>query len=348
MDVRQQADPDHEPVAGQPETAAPPAGLAELALAVSRLQHPAFAVLDGAHWDDMPTKLERAGLGGRSLYLGAGQAVEAAGPWLVSLDQRPDAVGALMELLGERPAAVFWGCEAGEAALWRHLRTLNQIEIARVPDAAEPGLAVPGGADAAAGNAGLPTSTGEGSEIVSFRHWDPRGLGSVLPLLDAAQFARMFGPANEVVFLDPPAHGGFGVRRAVRTPDLPIAPHGRMRLSAEQVLALDEAVQVRSTRRIGRYLRETAPEEAAHLTDGQLHKIVEDSAAEGRLLGLRSERAQGQWAYLAITTGGVIGRDGKVVAHVARGQDSPDTNLDVLFARMVRLAQEEARAVGQR
>ena len=83
---------------------------------VERLPQPSFAVLDGAQWSDLPRVLAGAGLGGRSLFLRAGTAVEAAGPWLIPLNQQPDAARRLQGLVDDKPAAVFWSCSAGEAA----------------------------------------------------------------------------------------------------------------------------------------------------------------------------------------------------------------------------------------
>ena len=295
--------------------------LARLRQAVGRLPQPAFAVLDGAQWNDIATELAGLGVRGRSLFLGAGETVEAAGPWLVALGQSPEAADAVLGWVADKPAAVFWGCAAGEAALWRHMRTLAQVRMAGVP---------------------------EGSEVVSFRYWDPRAVSCIVPLLDPEQYARVLGPADEVLFHDPRAMGGVGVRRAQRTPDLPVPPRGMLALTGPQVEALDADMQERSRRRIAVYLQRTSPEEAQHLTGPELERFVRDVEAEGKLAGLDSERAHGQWAYLSLTTGGALGRDGRVLGYVKHGPGVPDTNLDRLFEQMTRLAQADARAEGGR
>lgn len=326
----------------------PPASpyLIRLQRAVLRLPQPAFAVLDGAQWQNLPEVLEQLGLYARSLFLGANEDVAAAGPWLVALGQRERAADDVLTLLGERPAAVFWGCQAGDAALWHHLRILSQVRLARLPGDATPAADQVDGNGPDTPGAGGPQPPRSGSEVVLFRHWDPRTFGSVLPLLDEAQFARVIGVADEIVLLDPPALGGLGLRRVVRDADLPMAPRGRLSLDAGQVAALDETMRERSHRRVALSLREAAPDEAATLDDAGLYRFVRASEAEGQALGLRSERAQGQWAYLALSTGGTIGREPAVRRYVARGGGLPDTNLDRLFEQMQRLARADSGGIG--
>ncbi len=143
---------------------------------------------------------------------------------------------------------------------------------------------------------------------------------------------------------DPRALGGRGVRRALRSSDLPPPPRGRLRLTQAQLEALEDAARERSCRKIAAYLRQVAPEEASGLSDAQLRQHVLHSAAEGQAAGLQSECSQGQWAYLALTTGGAFGRNGKLLGYVMHGGGVPDTNLDRMFERMTKFAQADAAA----
>ena len=298
-----------------------PTDAEKLAHTVRRLPTPAFAVLDGALWDDLPRELGQAGLSGRSLFLGAGTETEAAGPWLVAMGRRDGDVETILALVGERPAAAYWGCSAGEVALYRHLRTLNQMQMTRP----------------------APESPGEQAvsspvaEVVLFRHWDPRALGCVLPLLDEFQYARLLGPAEEVAVLDPVPLGGLGVRRAVRLPDLPMAPRGRLTLDAEQIAALDETMQERSRRRVAAYLRDAAPELTGSLSDAALHGRVRQCQATGTALGLSSERAQMKWAYLMVLTDGRAAGTPEVVRFIRSGP-SPDAQVDEAMRQVVAAA----------
>ena len=49
-----------------------------------------------------------------------------------------------------------------------------------------------------------------------FRHWDPSVLGSLLPVLNERQFARIIGPAAEMAFF---ASEYGGLKRVVADSD---------------------------------------------------------------------------------------------------------------------------------
>ncbi|WP_158004082.1 DUF4123 domain-containing protein, partial [Methylobacterium indicum] len=209
-----------------------------------------FAVLDGAQFDDLPAALRQAGLLGRSLFLDQGDAeLERAGPWLVTLAQAPDAADHVFRLAGDRPAAVFWCCIAGEAVLYRHLRRINK---ARIP------------AWSAAGRS-APSEDDDGTfEAVLFRHWDPDVLGALMPVLDAGQFARVLGPASEIAYRSE-AYGG--LKRVPANPGWPVAPTGMLTIRTEQMLALGERRIEACRRSVAAYLRDVA--------DGALDGIAE-------------------------------------------------------------------------
>ena len=280
--------------------------------AVHRLEPPLFGVIDGAQFDDFTAESAPLGLFARSLFLGAGMEAERAGPWLVRLP-RLDDVERLLTFAGERPAALVWGCTAGEQALWHHLRTLNQIKMDRVDRFGPP------------------------SDIVTFRHWDPRALAIVMPVLTEPQHARVLGPANGAVFFDPPREGGRGLCRLVSPEQADaIRPRGRLHIDAEQVDEMAEVMEARSQRKIGAYLADVAPGEVRAMDASALYRHVGAAQAEARALGLTSERAAGQWAYLALITGGSPARIGSVRDYVARGGATPEANLDRLLHEMGR------------
>lgn len=269
--------------------------------AVLTLPQPAFAVLDGSAWPDLPVALGRHVLVRRSLFVDAGPSITAAGPWLVPLD-RPGASKAVLAVLEDKPAAVFWSCPAGARALNHHLRTLNQARLEQA---------------------------GAASVTVTFRHWDPRVLSMTMPLLDGSQYARVMGPSQEAVLLDPEDLGGFGLRRLVRFPELPEPPHGLLALRAEQVAALDGAVQERSRRKVATYLRAVAPELTGRLDEEQLRRRVLQCEESGRTLGLANERAQMKWALLMFSTNGRVEGMPEVTGFIRSGAGgSPDGRMD--------------------
>lgn len=288
---------------------------AKLAARLAAFPGSGFAVLDGAWFDDLPRLCRGAGLFARSLFLDHADAeVEKAGPWLIALGQAPDATERVLTLVGEEPAAVYWCCAAGEAVLHRHLRTLNMARIPRW--AADGGTA--------------PPSDGSGLEPlpVMFRHWDPRVLGATMPVLDPAQFARMLGPAGEIVFL---AEDYGGVRRVVADPAFPPAPAGMLTIRSEQIAALNERRLSASHRRIAAYLREVAGSEVGTASDAALHTHVVVSDRVGRGLGLAGEAAHSRWALLMLLSQGRIAGHEPTRAFLTQGGDPPDQQVRHLF-----------------
>lgn len=106
-------------------------------------------------------------------------------PHLVVLDERdtlgagrgPDAViPALLDLFETPSAGVFWRCEAGARALYRHLRGLNMVLIPR---------------------AEVPPGTKDTHEAVLFRHADANVMTRMAPAMTANEAAQL-GVTSEV------------------------------------------------------------------------------------------------------------------------------------------------------
>lgn len=306
-------------------------GAFRLSASVTRLNRPAFAVVDGGHWSNSQAELTKQGLSARSLFLGAGRDAESAGPWLVALDQRADASSVLLAVVDDKPAAVFWGCQLGEEALWRHLRTINQVRLAARDDDEDE---VESGID----ELKVAEANSARSEVVLFRHWDPRALSMVLPILDETQYARVLGPADEAVFHDPKALGGAGLRRMARLPSLPAAPHGMLSLDADQVAALDEGMQQRSRERIVRYLQDYAPDQTSHLDQARLHAAVAGFQVESRSLGVHGEQATGLWAYMRLTSRIDLSREPLVRRYLGDPAfgSTPEVRMEALFDQRTR------------
>ena len=213
---------------------------------------------------------------------------------------------------------MFWACDEGQAALFRQLRTLNQVRL--------PGVS--------------------GPDPVLFRHWDPRVLADVVPALDGAQSARVLGPAQDVLFDDAPGFGGAGLRRLTRVPDLPAPARGVLALTTAQVAAVDASVQTRSLRKVAHFLRDAAPGETGGMPSKALHRQVSQSVVDGRSLGLRGERALGQWSYLTLVSHGAVRNDLSIRAWLSRPGTGADQALDRVFARMIAVAQPDAHPGG--
>jgi hypothetical protein len=131
-----------------------------------------FALIDGAHFEALPTQLVARGLKGQPLYLeGPDRDAVEAGPFLVDA-ATPAALAAVLSLVRSKPAVVFWSWLDGQPSLYRHLRGLTMVEVPLEGDA----------------------------EPVLFRLADPRALSLVLPVLSMTQLARFAGAATQIVF----------------------------------------------------------------------------------------------------------------------------------------------------
>ncbi|OAS24295.1 DUF4123 domain-containing protein [Methylobacterium platani] len=311
--------------AAGPAEAPFPVGLAERAQAFGET---GYAVIDGGLFDDLPGALRRAGLFGRSLFLDHADAeIERAGPWLVPLSRAGDAPERIFRLVGDRPAVVIWSCAAGEPALYRHLRSLNLVRI--------PAWAAAGGSTPPEDGAEAP------DETVMFRHWDPRVLGALMPVLDAGQFARIVGPASEVAYW---AEDYGGLKRVIADPDWPVAGGGLLTVRAEQIALLGDRRVDASRQRIMSFLRDTAPEHASHRSDGELYQDVVRYEASAREVGLTSERSFGKWAHLMAMSGEAIAvKDGPAHRYLTTAPGRPDDKLETLIAEMIAVARHAER-----
>lgn len=288
-------------------TAAPaPGTLAEI---LPRVPARLFAVVDGAFYDDLPKMLKGADLLSRPLYLDAGSVDGVLfGPHLVDL---PDvaAITRFLACLGSAPPAVFWSWPGAQEELYGHLRKLAKVEI---PLDREEG----------------------GTEVVLFRHADPSVMAAVLAVLDLAQYARLFGTAAGLVMFS--ADDG-GLKVAPRPSGQPRSiPAGFLRIHPHQMEALGQSRLVRSRMTVLRYLRDVSPEETAAFDDKALYGRVCDFEASGNELGLRSEAAHAQWAFLMLTTGGEIGK-GHAVRDALQRSKEPDKALNHIVEEMARL-----------
>jgi len=284
----------------------------------------AFAAVDGAQFDDLPRALKAAQLPGRSLFLGQGGfEAQRIGPWLVRAEGEA-AIGRLFEMLGDRPAAVFWSCSLGEDALYAHLRRLNGV-VVPLPTAAAQARR-----DRAEREAEeyAETEADYADALVLFRHYDPRALSEVLTCLDADQIARLLGPAD--CLLAPDADGGEPL--CVQASPWPhAAPTGALRLRREQMNAISALRLAKSRRKIELYLEKVAPAECARLGPALADQVryADDTA---RRFGARSEYAVGLWAYLLITSRLDITKMWQVERVMTMDDPStPDQRIEMLF-----------------
>ena len=222
-------------------------------------------------------------------------------------------------IAADLPAAVFWIGDTNltEPKLWRHLRTLNMVLIPKEYDRQD---------------APPPVEVEETYEAVMFRHADGNVLAEVLPVLGAAQFSRVFGPAKTLMFLAPdhPASDGSLIRRAVLPDDAPPGPAGMLKLSTEQYAELTNQRVWKNRRFTMDYLRDAAPEETAQLSDEALYQYVTRAEKSGFRIGLESDYAHGLWAFMLLAFGESIANNA-MITNAIRQSGDPDKTVEDLM-----------------
>jgi len=262
----------------------PAEATANLCKRFSRMPHPIFAVMDGAHFDDLQSEMGRKNIPCRSLFLGAGRETELNGPWLVSLPDE-DVENYVAGLAAERPCSVFWSCPDGEDVLYRHLRSLNEVLIPK---------------------SALPEDVSKASVIaakdyarVLFRHYDPNVLGGVVPSINDAQFARFIGPAQEVVWYAP----DYGGRRsAIKEDGLPDAPRGPLKLEEANIKEIERRRDEALRRWRVAYLKDCAPTQSARKSDAELAQFVLDEERKITAYGVQGQDKIAMWTFMQITS----------------------------------------------
>lgn len=279
--------------------------------AAQTLPLPLYAVVDGGRFDDPAEVLHQAGLSAMPLYLEAADpANRAAAGHFVRLPA-PEDLRAAAALAGPGvEALVIWSWQAEPMALFRHLRTLNLVDIPNEHRRSEEDSA---------------------RETVLFRHWDPNVIGALLPLLDPEQQSRLLGAAAGLAFH---AQAQGGTRVAPRPADLPHPPRGMLRISAAQIAELDGQRRAGSDVKIVTYLRSTAPEQASRMSEEALLAHVARCRGEAAGHGVRTERGIGQWAFLSLVSEGRFIASPGVSEWIRAPGHQPERQLDLLLASL--------------
>lgn len=206
--------------------------LPETLLALDCKAAPAFAVLDGAQFDNLPKALFDGDFVSRPLYLDRGendpeQIITA--PHMVWIDERAEKVTgrppaetipALFDLIEDKPAAVFWQCSDGGDVLYKHLRKINKIMI--------PKSELPGGI--------IGDEDDETHAMVIFRHADANVLVQTLYAMTTLEASHFYGPASSLLF-SPDLNWSEGENwiRVDRSENWPKPKPGMLRLCQETI-----------------------------------------------------------------------------------------------------------------
>jgi Domain of unknown function (DUF4123) len=234
-------------------------------------------------------------------------------------------------IAADLPAAVFWIGDAAmtEARLWRHLRTLNMVLIPKGYGEED---------------APPPAESDEAHEAVMFRHADGNVLAEVLPVLDAAQFSRVFGPARALMFLAPdhPASDGSTLRRALLPDDVPQAPVGMLKLSMEQMEGIEGARYVRLQKRTAEYLMRVGADKLEGRSDAALRRDADLWLQSGMAYGVKSECALWQWSYLQLYTRGRLTEVPGLHDYMKHAPGRPDDKVDIIMNSAIARLQKAA------
>lgn len=275
----------------------------------------AFAVLDGARFDDLPQALRDADiLDGRCLYLDLGHDNPDAAltaPWLIGplTDRSLEAVADLLDAVGSA-AGVFWICPDGGDVLFRHLRGINMVRILGPRD----------------------LSVGE-EELVLFRHCDANVLAQVIPEFDASQRLRFMGPAAMVASFPDPRWGR--PSRLLRGEGR--APPGLLTLTQDTIARIDAARRAALNRHVVAYLRRTLPLPLRDKPEAELSRAVDESIGRATDHGVTGDGSHCRWAYLHVLTGGAIATDAEVARFMKGGAShaTPDQRVRQLMEAMI-------------
>jgi len=193
-----------------------------------RLSGHVYAVLDGAHFDNLPNRLRSTRLKYRPLYVDEIDlpAIDS-GPHLVDCTSN-FAIEQVRDVTAGAPSVVWWGWHSGGTvglrSITRHLRRLNLMDV---PGNAEAGSAPRYGRIHAPGS----------DEPVLFQHADPDVICAILPVLAPVQQVCLFGGSHAIV-TDPQS----GPPQLLRNPNpQALVPTGRLALSKDQYAALSDA-----------------------------------------------------------------------------------------------------------
>lgn len=175
--------------------------LAGLCQELFEANSPAFVVLDGAKFSDLPNALLRARLVSRPLYADRGGQIrdfDLTSPQMVYLDRSRDSeqrsedgpcelriLSAVRELMEDRSAGVFWSCRQGGDILFHHLRKINRVRVEAGHLPATDETQVDRSVD----------------DVLLFRHADANVMAQILPVLPQRELGRLMGPAEAIRFV---------------------------------------------------------------------------------------------------------------------------------------------------
>lgn len=245
----------------------------------------------------------------------------------------------IVELCDEASAIVFWIGDASltEEILYSHLRSINKIIIPSTSETATFPRQIPETNEDITGEERDPNeAVRKTEELVVFRHADPDVMMQILPVLDLDQAARLFGPADQIVFAPADIWGG-GVKRA-RRPNDAISKARWLHLTRQNLSDIGNTRVLAARYRRIAVFRRSAPHLLEGMNDQQALDFMERHEAQARERGLKTERGFFQWTYLMSASNGEFIRSPEIRAYIKTG--NPDARLDDIMRHMANGAKE--------
>ena len=316
---------------------------------------PVFAVLDGAQFDNLPDALFEGDFVNRSLYLDRGSIDrDRAGtaPQLVWLDRSRQADGGepkddgapdekvldrLLALVDDSPAVVFWVHQGSGDALYRHLRTINMIQLPATANMAREKAYEQRPFKEEAEDEPSPYET------VLFRHADANVMAQVLPSLSLESIARILGPAQQILY-SPDADWHEKPMSVRKSTSMPVPRPGFLQLSMTEVQSIESARGLAARRRRVSYLVETCPAETQGATPEMLEQHLRVSEETGKKVGLVSEGAHCRWAFMMCKTNGRIAENPDAIGYITQRESSPDQRVQSFMQGVAQALEARHRA----
>jgi len=301
-----------------------------------------FAVMEGAHFDNIQLELERLKLEFYPLYSGEGDRQnQIAGPHLVVVNDR-DQISQIRELGEGKPCTVWWGWpdEGDETtdSIFKHLRSINMVEIPIDRYDAETEKEPENEDQSETQEIEKPEY-----EPVLFRHADPNVMASILPILNTGQLGRLFGKsAGLTMHASDFGEGDEGLRSTPRPASLPKPHAGFLRITHEQYEEIGKIRLSKMEKSVSDYLKEVAEEECAELSDEELKLLIRQSVHESANYGVFEEANHCRWAYLQLINEGKFSNTNEVRYAMATSdlKISPDERVEALMEETIAALEE--------
>ena len=333
------------------EEEVPELSFREALLALDYKTSPVFAVLDGAQFDNLPEALFEGDFISKSLYLDRGdnnseQVITA--PHMVTLDERSekitgrsyeDTVEALLKLIDNKPAAVFWQCPEGKEKLYKHLRSINMVLFPKeaLDDWVEP--------EAEADEQGhIPEP--DTHTPVTFRHADANVMAQVLPVMPDDELSRLFGPAASIHYAPEPEWlEGKEWSFSMKNSQWQNPQKGMLRISVITVEKMGY-LQISSSREnIKKYLKEAVPEYAEKMPKKDLDDLIIKSEKTGEELGFTNEYTLGLWALITLITGQQLLDNQHVISYFKNNDRSSDELIEEVVDQIANASDSDLEAL---